>query len=110
METKISKTDNYTLIGIVGRIDTVTAVEFEKAVSQALVTEDHAIVIDCSGMDYISSSGLRVFLMLQKKMSAKKGLLHLCCLQPNIREIFDISGFSGIFKLFTDLSSATALS
>lgn len=107
METTISKSANYTVIAVEGRIDTVTAVEFERSVSQAFEDETNALIIDCAGLEYISSSGLRVFLMVQKKMMAKKGQLHICSLRPNIKEIFDISGFSGIFKLFGDLDSAT---
>ncbi|KAF0130692.1 MAG: hypothetical protein FD155_1502 [Bacteroidetes bacterium] len=106
MEAKISKSDNYTLVAINGRIDTVTAVEFERVVTQVLEDESSAVVMDCAGLDYISSSGLRVFLMMQKRMMSKKGKLHICCLRSNIQEIFDISGFSTIFQIFPDEQSA----
>ena len=58
------------------------------------------IILNCSGLNYISSSGLRVFLIVQKKMMAVKGQFRLSNLQPGIKEIFDISGFSSIFSVF----------
>lgn len=64
------------------------------------------LVLDCSGLNYISSSGLRVFLIVQKKMTVVKGLFFTCNLQPGIQEIFNISGFSSIFSIFPDKESA----
>lgn len=88
-----------TRIKIQGRIDTLTAAEFESKVNDVFSTDYQTIVFDCADMDYISSSGLRVFLMAQKKVSqAGKGLT-ICSLQPSIKEIFDISGFSQIFTI-----------
>jgi anti-anti-sigma factor len=64
------------------------------------------IILDCASLNYISSSGLRVFLVLQKKMMATKGQFRLSNLQPGIREIFDISGFSSIFSVFNNNDAA----
>lgn len=106
METKITQQDEAAIITVDGRVDTVTAVEFEKNISPVLDSDAKTIILDCSGLEYISSSGLRVFLMMQKRMTARQGKLHLCGLRPNIKEIFDISGFSSIFKLFDRLEDA----
>ena len=65
------------------------------------------IVIDCSELHYISSSGLRVFLMALKKISAAGGRFRLCSLQDNIREIFEIAGFNTIFSIFGTVDEAT---
>jgi anti-anti-sigma factor len=66
------------------------------------------LILNCSGLNYISSSGLRVFLVIQKKLAGLQGSFGLCCLQPEIREIFDISGFSTIFSIFPDEEAALA--
>jgi len=98
MEVHFTTTEGITLITVQGRIDTITAGDFEAKVTQ---------LTDGSGnMDYISSSGLRVFLVLQKRIKAMGGVLKLCSLQPSIKEIFDISGFSTIFSIYTDQASA----
>lgn len=102
MNTKIKKTENYTLMDIEGRLDTVTAGAFEASVLEVLEKEARLLILRCSDLEYISSSGLRVFLLAQKKMMAAGGKLQLCCLRPNIYEVFEISGFTGIFQILPD--------
>jgi anti-anti-sigma factor len=100
METKTDKINNFSIIRINGRVDTTNYNEFEKTIMEIIDNGENNIIIDCSDLNYISSSGLRVFLMAQKKLMATKGKLHLCNMQAAIKEIFDISGFSTIFKIF----------
>mgnify|MGYP000881345947 CR=1 FL=1 len=92
--------DQGTLVAVDGRIDTTNYNEFESAMNQLFAEDVKAIYLDCSNLNYISSSGLRVFLTVQKKMMAKGGKFLLFAMQPTIREIFDISGFSSIFSIF----------
>ena len=106
MNVIITKTEQYVLVNLSGRVDTTNAGEFEKVIVEVVEGRETKIVLDCSGLNYISSSGLRVFLIVQKKMLAIKGQFCLCSLQPGIKEIFDISGFSSIFSLFPDIEAA----
>lgn len=89
-----------TLVAIDGRIDTTNYNEFEQAVNQLFEEKVTAIYLDCSKLSYISSSGLRVFLTIQKKMMGTGGKFLLFAMQPTIKEIFDISGFSTIFNIY----------
>lgn len=93
-------------IQVEGRIDTTNYNEFENAVNDVLNESVKQMYPDCSGLNYISSSGLRIFLALQKKMMTTGGKLKLFAMQPSIREIFDISGFSAIFAIFPDKATA----
>lgn len=88
-----------TVITIIGRLDTNTSPAFEKAITPILTGATKEVKIDCSALDYISSSGLRLFLMLQKNINQKKGSLNLCGLSDSIKEIFNVTGFSAIFKI-----------
>jgi serine/threonine-protein kinase RsbW len=88
------------LVTIDGRIDTTNYNVFENAMNQLFEENVNAIFLDCSGLSYISSSGLRVFLTVQKKMMSTGGKFLLFAMQPTIKEIFDISGFSSIFSIF----------
>ena len=106
MNVIITKSEGHVLVNVEGRVDTTNASEFEKAMMTVVEDGTTKIVLDCSALNYISSSGLRVFLIVQKKMMAAKGQFCLCSLQPGIKEIFDISGFSSIFTLFPDKDSA----
>ena len=106
MEVTISSIEKYYIVKINGRVDTLTAPKLETDILN-LINDDKNIIIDLDDMDYISSSGLRVLLLTQKKLLAKSKSLKLFGLQASIKEIFDISGFSSIFKIYQDFNSAT---
>ncbi len=94
------------LVTVEGRIDTTNYNEFENAINEVFTDEVKQIYLDCKGLDYISSSGLRIFLTIQKKMMATGGHFKLFELQPGIQEIFDISGFSSIFSIYPNKEAA----
>ena len=64
------------------------------------------LVLDLNGLEYISSAGLRVILSAAKKMKARNGKLGLSRLQPRVREVFQVSGFSSIIPVFETLPAA----
>ncbi len=105
MNTQISIRGNYQVISIQGRLDTATSPGFESSVNE-IIEPSAKIIIDCEKMDYISSSGLRVFLIALKKINNSGGELKICSLQPAINEIFKISGFTTIFPIYEDVDSA----
>jgi len=88
-----------TIITLKGRLDTVSAPDFEKAMSPIIAGAMKDVVIDCNELDYISSSGLRQFLTLQKNAHAKQGQLTLRGMKDDIKEIFDMTGFTSIFRI-----------
>ena len=92
------------LVWAAGRIDSNTSAEFE----QRLMTRDAEarLVVDLSGVDYISSAGLRVFLILAKKMKAFGGRLVLCALPPPVKQVFDLSGFTPLFVVEASVEQA----
>lgn len=88
-----------TVVKVSGRVDTTTAPDFQNAVSPLMELQQPSIEIDCSELEYTSSQGLRIFLMLQKAVSASGGSLVLKDMRPAVKEIFDITGFSSIMKI-----------
>lgn len=100
MDLSKEKISDFLVLSIDGRIDTNNFNEFELVINQIFDSGERNLIFNCSGLNYISSSGLRIFLIAQKKVNALNGKLHLCTMQPVIKEIFDISGFSTIFKIF----------
>ena len=106
MNVLVTSLNDYTIVTIEGRVDTTNANEFEKSIMDVIEGGSTKIILDCSGLNYISSSGLRVFLIALKKMKASNGIYRLCNLQPVIKGIFDIAGFSSIFSIFPDLQRA----
>ena len=100
MEITEKKTDKCTVIGINGRLDTTNYSVLEKKLMELIDTGQVRLLINLSQMDYVSSSGLRILLMALKRITAAKGKFALCSLQENIKEIFEISGFTNIFEIY----------
>ena len=84
-------------VAIEGRVDTVTAPEFEKTLGELLdgVTE---LVLDMKKVDYVSSAGLRVILKVQKVMF-NQGAMKLIGVNESVMEVFEITGFSNILNI-----------
>ncbi|MEN6315557.1 MAG: STAS domain-containing protein [Clostridiaceae bacterium] len=107
MDIKEIKKDKATLLAVEGRIDSSTSAALEKKLI-ALIDTDRVkdVIMDFSAMDYISSAGLRVLLMAAKKAGKLGGKVVLVGLNSNVKEVFDISGFSNIFSIFASQEEA----
>ena len=99
MEVKIDKTPNKTLVTLSGRVDTTTAAQFQQDITPLMEGDNPVIDIDCNGLTYTSSQGLRVFLMLQKSVMARHGSMVMRNMNPRVKEVFDITGFSNIITI-----------
>ena len=94
-----------------GRIDHATAEQFKAALAPHLDTCAAArggVVIDMTGVEYISSVGLRVVMLASKKSKAQGCTLAVCGLQPVVREIFAISRFDLVLQVFPTLHETLA--
>ncbi len=99
MEITINKQDNKTLVVLNGRIDTTNADKFQQDMAQLMEEENPDIDIDCTEMSYTSSQGLRIFLMLQKSVMKHGGKMVMRNMNPQVKEVFDITGFSNIITI-----------
>lgn len=95
MEVIILEHDECTEVKIQGRLDTVTAPKLEQMVSE-VIAKPGVVEFECSGMEYISSSGLRVVLSTHKKLLGVGGQLVIRNLNSEVRSIFDLTGFSSL--------------
>ncbi len=93
--------DGVLVLSPAGRIDTRTASDFEQAITTRTSGADAAnrIVMNFEGLDYINSTGMRVLLMLARKLAAGSGQLVLCGMKEHIFEVFRISGFNQILTI-----------
>ncbi|MEA3543596.1 MAG: STAS domain-containing protein [Thermodesulfobacteriota bacterium] len=99
---------NYTVVSVTGRLDAITASEFEAQCDIWLSQDEIEIVVEMSGVDYISSAGLRSILTSAKKLKARGGELRFCGLTGMVAEVFQMSGFAMMFKLFATKEQATS--
>ena len=97
MMIEIKKNTQDTVIQVVGRLDATTAPSLEKTVNED-IGDSKNLIIDLSGLEYISSAGLRVLLSMQKKIQ-QKGSLKVVNAGENIMEVFKITGFVDVLNI-----------
>ena len=100
MEIAIKKEGGAAVVSVKGRIDALTAGEFEKSLAELMEGGNCIQVIDFTGLEYISSAGLRSILSTAKQLKAKDGKMIFTGLQGPVKDVFKISGFGSIFKIF----------
>ena len=99
MELTIKQTDEATYTGILnGRLDTAAANQFSLDMQTLMDNADKHIVLDCSGLEFISSSGLRLLLMLRKQTIAKGGDITIKNISQEVKNVFTITGFFSLFN------------
>ena len=94
-----------------GRVDQSSAEAFQNALAphlQGCVAGGDQLILDLSGLEYISSAGLRVLMLAAKQCKAQKGTLIVTGLQALVREIFEISKFTLVFTITPSLREALA--
>lgn len=94
------------LVGAAGRIDLTNADAFKDALSEALAKSKSALILDLSGVDYMSSAGLRSLMIVFKAAKADGKSFALAALQPLLMEIFTISRFNLVFPMFDTVRAA----
>jgi anti-anti-sigma factor len=99
MEITQTRANNIVLLGLKGRLDASTANSLEEKILALLDQNENQLLVDFSNLVYISSAGLRVLLMAAKKLKGVSGKMALCALRENVKEIFDLAGFTMIFSI-----------
>ena len=102
------KVGNVTVLSLSGRLDAYSATEVEKKLDSLIEAGQACLAIDLEKLEYISSSGLRVFLATLKKTRKQQGDIKLACMKPFIKEVFDIAGFSQLFNIFDTQEAAVS--
>ena len=94
------KTGDITMVALSGRLDAYGANDVERKLNSLIDAGQIRQVINLEKLEYISSSGLRVFLAALKKARKQQGDIKLSCLKPYVVEIFEIAGFTQLFNIF----------
>ena len=81
-----------------GRLDTAASQQFAVDMEPLMDNADKHVVLDCSELEFISSSGLRLFLALRKATISKGGDITITGVSPEIKQVFTITGFYSLFK------------
>ena len=102
---------NAVVLSVEGRLDQDTCDAFRKDLLGHVEESAHgggAVVLDLGGLEYVSSAGLRCFMLASRQAKAQKGRIFVAALQPMVAEIFEISHFNLVFQIFGSVKDALA--
>lgn len=99
MEFSTQPLENALIIIIEGRLDVNAAPEFDMRCTPLFGAGYSCLIVDVSGLEYVSSAGLRCFITLSKKARTSGCSIAFCGLTDMVREVFDISGMLGLFPI-----------
>ena len=98
--------DDVLVLNPTGRIDGVTAKEYEDSLL-GLISEGHSnILLNCEAVEYISSAGLRVLLMASKRVGDAAGKLVLFAVKDHVNDVFKYSGFAELIPIHDNREAA----
>lgn len=99
MTTEKNQENGKTTLVIAGRLDTLNAEKLLQEINTMEEPLPKQLTVDCSKLEYISSSGLRAFITLLKKSQKAGGVVELTGISESVKEVFDITGFSSLFGI-----------
>lgn len=111
MKVQVEKLGAATVVAPEGRLDFAAAAGLQACLEHALGGGGSviaALLVDCAALEYVSSAGLRVFLLAARAAQRSGTSLALCALQPAVREVFELSGFIRLIAVHADRPMALA--
>ncbi len=108
MQITEERNGNIAIVYMDGRLDNETAQGFQEKMAALIDAGCTRLVVDMAKLQYISSVGLRAFLLTSKKLKPLSGKLIMCAQQSHIKEVFDIAGFSSLFPSYATREEASA--
>jgi anti-anti-sigma factor len=109
VDIELASVEGVTVLEIRGRVDSLTAPSLGEKLMAAMVAPNTRLIADMSGVEYMSSAGLRVLLLAARHADETQGKLVLHGLNTRVGEVFDISGFSSILTVCVTRDQALAL-
>ncbi len=106
MQISVRTTNEVKVLAFEGRLDTRTSPGAQQQLTRLIEAGENRFLVNFERLDYISSAGLRVLLTAAKQLKRVDGELRICSLNEVVAEVFDISGFTTIFKVFRSESEA----
>lgn len=98
MKTTITEIEGTYVACLEGRLDTAASQQAEQELRSLYDCCDHDVVLDCTRLEYISSSGLRIFLGILKNAKSKGTHVYIQNINDDLRNVFAITGFANLFE------------
>ncbi len=106
MDVSVERQDPVTVVAVAGSVDGSTSGALVASFREEVLAGRVLLVGDLSGVDYMSSAGLRALLETVKEARQRGGDLRLAAVRPDVLRVLDLSGFTRILKVFPDTAAA----
>lgn len=103
---EVGTDQHISLVRVTGYVDTTTSHELEKKLNAILERKRYNIVVDLSGVDYVSSAGWGIFIGEIREIREQQGDLKLAGMSPDVYEVFELLEFQNILEAFPDAQTA----
>ncbi|HMB00860.1 MAG TPA: STAS domain-containing protein [Spirochaetota bacterium] len=108
MEIKTSKKEKWFVVYLEGRLDVVLSQQLENMINEKIEEGENYILYNLDKVEYMSSSGLRVFIATMRKLKEKNGAIRLCNVNNSVKKILKIVDLEGMFDIFASEQEALA--
>lgn len=98
MKTKIEELNDKIVVTLEGELDTAAAIEAEQVLQPLYKSDGRNVTIDCSGLEYIASSGLRILISILKGAKASGSKVVMKNMNNDIKNVFKLTGFINLFE------------
>jgi len=106
MELSTTENGQVTVMSVSGRVDSATAPDLENALKQLVDNNKIRIVLDLTGVDYMSSAGLRAMVSTLKSVKRATGDLRLANPSSRVAEVLRLAGLTSIFSIYSSQADA----
>ncbi len=103
---EVEESEGKYILRVSGRIDAATAPLLERKIEEQMEAKHLRLLLDLSGVDYLSSAGMRLLLAATKKMKAREGVLAMSGIVDEVMEIIKMAGFERILNLYPNEKQA----
>lgn len=108
METQETKLGHVHVVSLQGHLDTLSSQPLEERLIKVIEGGERLLLIDCTSLEYVNSSGLKAILVAAKMLETAGGKLVLCGLSPRVLMIFEMIGFTRILAILPTREEALA--
>ena len=108
MDITVDKEGRASIVNMNGNFDIASSAPFDEQLTVLLDAGETRILLDFSQVSFIASTGLRMLLKTAQRLKDEGGLLHLCCINETVQEVFAMTGFDTILSIFETKEEALA--
>jgi anti-sigma B factor antagonist len=94
------------LVTVNGRVDSSSATELEQAMNTIIARKAYNIVLELSGVEYMSSAGLRVLISTLRTCKTKRGDVRLAAVSERVDEVLELAGIKAMFSVYDNATTA----